>query len=68
MKEHPMLSVPTLAQMLTVIGAALVTSTILIVLASLMLSRVRSTPKPARPIAQVPAQRSPQHRAPVTTH
>ncbi|HST82865.1 MAG TPA: hypothetical protein VLL08_14115 [Kineosporiaceae bacterium] len=63
-----MLSVPTLAQMLTVIGATLLTSTVLIVLANLVLNRVGSAPKPAGPVSQVPAQRSPRHRTPVTTH
>jgi hypothetical protein len=68
MKEHPMLNVPTLAQMLTVIGVTLLAATGLIVLASLVLSRVRSAPKPATGIAQVPAQRSGRHKTPVATH
>jgi len=63
-----MLSVPTLAQILTVIGVALMATTILTVLASLLLRRVQSTPQPTGPVNHVPAQRSPQHRTPVTTH
>ena len=63
-----MLSVPTLAQMLSVIGVTLLATTVLIVLATLAFSRVRSTVKPTAAIAQVPAQRSGRRKTPVTTH
>lgn len=63
-----MLSVPTVSTMLTVIGVALFATAALIVLLSVLFARTQSTPKPAAPIARVPAQRQGDRRTPVTTH
>jgi hypothetical protein len=53
-----MLSVPSLSQMLTVIGVALLAVAVLVPLASeLLLRRVGSTAQPAPSAAKIPAQR-----------
>ena len=62
-----MLSVPTVTQMLTVIGAALLATVVLIGLLSLWFDRVRSAPQPVTLAAQIPAQRQGGTKSPVPT-
>jgi hypothetical protein len=59
------ITVPTLVQMLTVIGTALLSTTVLVALAGLLLTRIRPS-RPARTVrTMVPAQRQAGRPAPV---
>jgi hypothetical protein len=62
-----MLSVPTLAEMLMVIGVALSVTVVLVVVAGLLLNRLRSAPSTATLAVQIPAQRQGSQPTPVAT-
>lgn len=63
-----MLSVPSLTQMLTVIGVALLSTAVLVVLMSVLIGRVRTTATLGHFTAQIPAQRQRTSKSPVSMH
>jgi hypothetical protein len=62
-----MLNVPSLSQMLSVIGVALFATVVLTVIAGSLLSRIQTAAKAMTPAPQIPAQRKSNHKSPVAS-
>jgi len=62
-----MLNVPSLSQMLTVIGVALFSTVVLVAIAGSLLGRIRTAAKTVAPAARVPAQRQGNRKTPVAS-